>query len=105
MATSNQMHERVGVVLHKRYGAVPIVPLLVHSQARWTADVPPPEVASDDERAGASTRSMTWFLPRKRSLLAPFGVGTVDQSLISVLANTAFLRSAVWVEPQNRDLR
>ena len=54
------------------------------------ATAPPPEVTSDDERAGASTRSMTWFLPRKRSLLAPFGVGTVDQSLISVLQTRHF---------------
>ncbi|GAI17071.1 unnamed protein product, partial [marine sediment metagenome] len=26
-----------------------------------------------------------WFLPRKRGLLAPFGVGTIDQALLSVL--------------------
>ena len=39
---------------------------------------------------GASTRSMTWFLPRKRSLLAPFGVGTVDQALMSVLQTRHF---------------
>jgi CRISPR-associated endonuclease/helicase Cas3 len=33
---------------------------------------------------------MTWFLPRKRSLLEPFGVGTVDQSLVSVLQTRHF---------------
>lgn len=90
MATSNQMHGRVATVLRKRYGKDAVEPLLVHSQARWKADMPPPEVTSDDERAGASTHSMTWFLPRKRSLLAPFGVGTVDQSLMSVLQTRHF---------------
>ncbi|MBM4456786.1 MAG: CRISPR-associated helicase Cas3' [Chloroflexi bacterium] len=90
MATSNQMHGRVAAVLRSRYGADVIEPLLVHSQARWLAETPPPEIVSDDERASASTRSMAWFLPRKRSLLAPFGVGTVDQSLISVLQTRHF---------------
>lgn len=26
-----------------------------------------------------------WFAPRKRSILAPFGVGTIDQALMSVM--------------------
>ena len=90
MATSNQMYGRVATVLRSRYGAGTVEPLLVHSQARWMAAAPPPDVVSDDEREDASTRSMTWFLPRKRSLLAPFGVGTVDQSLISVLQTRHF---------------
>ncbi len=90
MATSNQMHGRVAAVLRSRYGDDVIEPLLVHSQARWSAEAPPPEVVSDDERASASARSMAWFLPRKRSLLAPLGVGTVDQSLISVLQTRHF---------------
>lgn len=90
MATSNQMYGRVAKVLRTRYGSDISKPLLVHSQARWLADTPPPNVTTDDEQAGASTRAMTWFLPRKRSLLAPFGVGTVDQSLISVLQTRHF---------------
>lgn len=90
MATSNQMYGRVATVLRTRYGDDVIEPLLVHSQARWSAEALPPEVVSDDERANASARSMAWFLPRKRSLLAPFGVGTVDQTLISVLQTRHF---------------
>ncbi|HVZ38482.1 MAG TPA: CRISPR-associated helicase Cas3' [Candidatus Kapabacteria bacterium] len=35
----------------------------------------------------------SWFMPKKRSLLAPYGVGTVDQALLSVLyAKHFFLR-------------
>ena len=33
---------------------------------------------------------MSWFLPTKRSLLAPFAVGTVDQALLSVLFTRHF---------------
>jgi len=33
---------------------------------------------------------MSWFLPRKRTLLAPFAVGTVDQALLSVLQTRHF---------------
>jgi CRISPR-associated endonuclease/helicase Cas3 len=33
---------------------------------------------------------MSWFLPRKRSLLAPFAVGTVDQALLGVLQTRHF---------------
>jgi CRISPR-associated endonuclease/helicase Cas3 len=90
MATSNQMHGRVTTVLRKRYGEGTVAPLLVHGQARWTVTAPLPQVVSDGENTGASTRAMAWFLPRKRSLLAPFGVGTVDQSLMSVLQTRHF---------------
>ena len=43
-----------------------------------------------DEQPGSSLRDMSWFLPRKRSLLAPFAVGTVDQALLSVLQTRHF---------------
>lgn len=90
MATSNQMHGRVVEAMQQRYGSGAAETLLIHSQARWMTSAPPPEVVSDEEVEGASTRSMAWFLPRKRSLLAPFGVGTVDQALISVLSTRHF---------------
>ncbi|MFZ2486485.1 MAG: CRISPR-associated helicase Cas3' [Anaerolineae bacterium] len=91
MATSNQMHKRVASALYSRYEKATATPLLIHSQARWIRNSPPPQIVSDDEQAtDASTQSMTWFLPRKRSLLAPFGVGTIDQSLISVLQTRHF---------------
>lgn len=90
MATTNQMHGRVKEMLRRRYGTSAVEPLLVHSQARWIETAPPPTIVTDDERTGSSVQSMTWFLPRKRSLLAPFGVGTVDQSLMSVLQTRHF---------------
>lgn len=92
MATSNQMHGRVKQMLADRYPDQFIEPLLVHSQARWQQAAPPPALTIMDERPhkDASVVDMSWFLPTKRSLLAPFAVGTVDQSLLSVLLTRHF---------------
>lgn len=87
MTTSNQMHDRVSAALQLAYPRLPVRPLLVHGQAMWRA--PAPEVAPEADGAGDSD-PMAWFLPRKRSLLAPFGVGTVDQALLGVLAARHF---------------
>lgn len=41
----------------------------------------------------ARVETASWFMPKKRSLLAPYGVGTVDQALLGVLyAKHFFLR-------------
>lgn len=82
MATSNQMHARLGeFVSHRHPGAGG--PLLVHSQALWQK--PPPELNLED-----APDARGWFLPRKRSLLAPFGVGTVDQTFLGVMQTRHF---------------
>jgi CRISPR-associated endonuclease/helicase Cas3 len=39
----------------------------------------------DVSAAGSDTEAQSWFTAKKRPLLAPFGVGTIDQSLLSVL--------------------
>jgi CRISPR-associated endonuclease/helicase Cas3 len=43
-----------------------------------------------DERDGGTLAAMKWFLPRKRTLLSTFGVGTVDQTFLSVLQTRHF---------------
>jgi CRISPR-associated endonuclease/helicase Cas3 len=93
MATSNQMFGRVQDVLARRYPHSRTLPLLVHSQAGWVQESAPPGLDIADELTESRDRSMeamAWFLPRKRSLLAPFGVGTVDQALFSVLQTRHF---------------
>lgn len=90
MATSNQMHGRVAAMLEARYGKGRVTPLLVHSQAQWQGDPPPITVEAEKQDGADSTEVMGWFLPRKRSLLAPFGVGTVDQTFLSVLLTRHF---------------
>jgi CRISPR-associated endonuclease/helicase Cas3 len=86
-ATSNQMYGRVEDFVSKQFG-VDIKPLLVHSQAPLR-DLPNENETvedSDGDQAGAQA----WFLPHKKSLLAPFGVGTVDQALMSILQTKHF---------------
>ncbi|MCB0188693.1 MAG: CRISPR-associated helicase Cas3', partial [Caldilineaceae bacterium] len=93
MATSNQMFSRASTFLQNRYQTAAARPLLIHSQARWLQDNPPPALSVEEDldgTAAAATRDMSWFLPRKRSLLTPFGVGTVDQTLLSVLQTRHF---------------
>lgn len=85
MATSNQMFCRVQEVLARRYPTSLVNLHLIHSQARWRDDMQELRLETADEREGGTVAAMAWFLPRKRSLLAPFGVGTIDQALLSVL--------------------
>lgn len=93
MATSNQMHERMTKLLEWRYPGVGSRALLVHSRARLAVDrdVGSPDIADesvDPETAAAD--ALSWFLPRKRSLLSPLAVGTVDQAFLSVLQTRHF---------------
>jgi len=89
MATSNQMHGRLARLVARIHPDAAGAPLLVHSQALWQQ--PPPKVmTTGEQRADDSLDAMAWFLPRKRSLLAPFGVGTVDQTFLSVLQTRHF---------------
>lgn len=94
MATSNQMHQRVQRFLAGRFPDDPIDPLLIHGMAQWTEPVATPSVNIEDEGASATSPANAeigaWFLQRKRSLLAPAGVGTVDQALLSVLQTRHF---------------
>lgn len=93
-ATSNQMYDRVRRFLVQRYPGQVLNLQLVHGNAlmeeRTTASVTQDIRDSDESTAEGTVRAETWFLPRKRSLLAPFGVGTVDQALLSVLQTRHF---------------
>jgi CRISPR-associated endonuclease/helicase Cas3 len=91
-ATSNQMHQRVINFLLNRYPDKMLNLHLVHGAALLAE---PKEsitaISQDDEQPNQGRiRAATWFLPRKRTLLAPFGVGTVDQALMSVLQTRHF---------------
>jgi len=91
MATSNQMHCRVSDVLTRVHGGAAVwQPLLVHSQARWRSAPPGVSLEDGEDPSKDDADAMAWFLPRKRSLLAPYGVGTVDQSFLSVLQTRHF---------------
>lgn len=86
MATSNQMFSRVREFLNIIAHDLKDNLQLIHGMA-WMID----------EFSGESTLfdedSYDWFKPKKRALLAPFGVGTIDQCLMSGLwVKFGFLR-------------
>ncbi len=97
-ATSNQIHARYSTFLQQRWPEMP-APRLVHGMA-WLVDaVTPSTPAQTYDEAGArgwtSERSLSldWFRNTKRALLAPEGVGTIDQALMAVLnVKHGFLR-------------
>lgn len=97
MATANQMFSRAHEYLTHRYPESQINVQLLHSHAALATDLEalepgePPVVPTNielnfdqDEREPAVAAG-EWFTRRKRGLLAPFGVGTVDQSFLAAL--------------------
>ena len=93
-ATSNQMFTRAVSFIERSTGTASAQVQLIHGLARLTADfehlldVPPPEPVNltavyDDART--EVRADEWFTARKRSLLSPWGVGTVDALLTAAL--------------------
>jgi CRISPR-associated endonuclease/helicase Cas3 len=97
-ATSNQMFSRVHSFLEARYPGDKVNLQLLHGHAALSAEFQilreygdrafvPQGVYGQDECGthGTSVVAAEWFTHRKRGLLAPFGVGTVDQALLAVL--------------------
>jgi CRISPR-associated endonuclease/helicase Cas3 len=76
-ATSNQMFLRLQEHLRTGLGLQASIKL-VHSQAFLVEDDLRMQPLKDASPAGRNA-ALEWFGPRKRSLLAPFGVGTIDQ--------------------------
>jgi CRISPR-associated endonuclease/helicase Cas3 len=81
-ATSNQMFGRLQAYIAENLGLGTQVKL-VHGQAFLNEDdlrIQPLTNGDDEYRT-----SLEWFAPKKRSLLSPFGVGTIDQAELAVL--------------------
>lgn len=92
-ATSNQMFSRTADFLAHRYTDNELNLHLVHGAALLTNlddQLKPTGIWGDENTEVSNIRSHAWFLPRKRTLLAPFGVGTVDQTFLSVLKSRHF---------------
>jgi CRISPR-associated endonuclease/helicase Cas3 len=89
-ATSNQMFDRTKEYLEARYPMERLNLHLVHGQAGWSDTMQEIKLESIGDDPGDGVAAMTWFTPRKRTLLAPFGVGTVDQTLMSILQTKHF---------------
>ncbi|MCE1190378.1 MAG: CRISPR-associated helicase Cas3' [Ignavibacteria bacterium] len=85
-ATSNQMFKRYNEFLLKR------LPEQIQPESRLLHSASSLFLEQEAEKKVADYASnnridvVDWFLPKKRGLLSPFAVGTIDQLLLSVLA-------------------
>lgn len=82
-ATSNAMYQRLQEHLQVRLQLPPELIRLVHGQAFLVED----DLRLAPTLNGQDTPhpALTWFAPKKRALLSPFGVGTVDQAELAAL--------------------
>ena len=89
MATSNAMHDRVKKdYLEKSYTEQATGLKLVHGNAllhTLTKNLKTHDPTDASDKRSSRSDSDDWFAPKKRALLTSFGVGTIDQSLLSVL--------------------
>lgn len=111
MATSNGLFPRfLDFVAHAQDAEVRANVMLVHGTADLNLDfqklreatyqplsnnaIPLSKIYDEDEqgtmKAAGTVQAQRWFLPKKRGLLAPYGVGTVDQVLLGVLFSKHF---------------
>jgi CRISPR-associated endonuclease/helicase Cas3 len=90
--TSNRIHLRMNQFL-RRISAGASTSRLIHGNSwLFQSDCPiHPAVTARHEAAPKDARAgRDWFASTKRALLAPFGVGTVDQALLGVVAAKHF---------------
>ena len=90
-ATSNRMHIRMNEFV-RRISNTHNASRLVHGNS-WLMDQAvalSPVATSPDSRNNDAQTGRDWFASAKRALLAPFGVGTVDQALLGVVAAKHF---------------
>lgn len=86
-ATSNQMFARVKEYLRTRYPHENLKPQLVHGGAeQYTSSRQHTLSESNQEGNESADDAASWFQQnRKRALLTPYAVGTIDQAMLSVL--------------------
>lgn len=85
--TSNRIHKRVAAFIEQFASGAGT--RLIHGTS-WLVESAQPLT---DSRNGDTTKEWTgrdWFASPRRALLAPFGVGTVDQALLGVVAAKHF---------------
>ena len=100
-ATSNQMLGRVRSFLEGRYEGETVQMQLLHGHASLSAEfqrmrrdghrvLSPHYGGAEDVGQACEVVAADWFTYRKRGLLSPFGVGTIDQALLAVLQTGHF---------------
>lgn len=103
-ATSNQMFGRVRDFLHDRYADSLVQLQLLHGHASLSSEFEalrenhdrifaPRYSGVESDSDHLEVVASEWFTYRKRGLLSPFGVGTIDQALLAILqAKHMFVR-------------
>lgn len=91
-ATSNRIHLRMNEFLHR---IAPDAPSsrLIHGNSwlmQTTPELLPSSTVAHGSAADDARTGRDWFSSAKRALIAPFGVGTVDQALLGVVAAKHF---------------
>jgi len=91
--TSNRIHLRVGSFMEQALEETSDL-RLIHSGS-WLVQPAPlnqlrASVGGDNEADEHVRAGRSWFASAKRAILAPFGVGTVDQALLSIVAAKHF---------------
>jgi CRISPR-associated endonuclease/helicase Cas3 len=88
-ATGNAMFERARHFLRVIQAPVPLDLQLAHGGAALERDrlieLRGIHGPAADDAAGEAVQCSAWFAQRRRALLSPFGVGTVDQALYATL--------------------
>lgn len=86
-ATSNAMFERVKAFLQKRYADEVVNLTLSHGAAALKGDYQETVCRLDQvyDQEGRGVFASEWHTARKRTLLSPYGVGTLDQGLMGVV--------------------
>lgn len=91
-ATSNRMHLRMSDFLGRICPQSPLT-RLIHGSSWLMAREMEIQPALTEKKARAeddARASRDWFASPKRALIAPFGVGTIDQALLGVVAAKHF---------------
>lgn len=89
-ATSNRIHLRMNEFV-QRIAPGSGYSRLIHGNSWLTPNVATLAPASSERSRGDDARvGADWFASAKRALLAPFGVGTIDQALLGVVAAKHF---------------
>lgn len=91
-ATSNQMFERVRAYLQWRFSDGTVNLHLLHSNKALNEEYAALRTRAVDgpARSDASVVADLWFQGRKRGLLSPFAVGTIDQAMMAALRSRHF---------------
>ena len=82
VATAEGLHDRLSAYIERHHRGAPSL-RRVHSQAiLWDEDPGRGAVSDDDDAVRAAAR---WMTGTRKSILAPYGVGTIDQVLLGAL--------------------